>query len=127
MEEIKTSENVEFDVIYADGTRRHVSEGVLFEMIGDEMVFHNGTDRALALIGVAEAAAEVVGNMNLSESTRALIIYNIHKRLFGRKDAAAEFQHDLAAKECRIRDGHGAEICFIRQLFYDPLMQMAGK
>lgn len=28
MEKIKTSANVEFDVIYADGTRRHVTEGV---------------------------------------------------------------------------------------------------
>lgn len=92
MEAIKTSKNVEFDVIYADGTRRHVREGVLFEIKGNEMTFHNGTDRALALIGVAEAAAEVIGNMNLSESARSAIIYNIHKRLFGRKDAAADMK-----------------------------------
>lgn len=91
METIKTSTNVEFDVIYADGTRHHVSEGVLFEVKDDKLTFHNGTDRAAALIGVAEAAAEVVGNMGLNEMEKALIIYNIHKRIFGRKNAAADF------------------------------------
>lgn len=43
MEPIKTSKNVEFDVIYADGTRSHVREGILFEADGSSMVFHNGT------------------------------------------------------------------------------------
>ena len=90
METIKISEDVGFDVIYADGTRYHVSEGVLFEVKGNTLTFHNGTDRAAALIGVAEAAAEVVGNMGLSEAERALIIYNIHKRIFGRNDAAPD-------------------------------------
>lgn len=92
MEAIKTSENVEFDVIYADGTRHHVSEGVLFEVKGDKLTFHNGTDRAAVIIAVAEAAAEVVGALGLNEAERALLIYNIHKRIFGRKDAAADFK-----------------------------------
>ena len=90
MEAIKTSQNVEFDVIYADGTRRNVSEGVLFEVKDEKLVFHNGTDRPEALIGVAEAAAEVVGAMALSEAERALIIYNIHKRIMGRNNMAAD-------------------------------------
>lgn len=83
MEAIKTSESVEFDVIYADGTRHHVSEGVLFEVKSEKMVFHNGTDRPAVLIAAAEAAAEVLGHMAPTEQERALIIYNIHKRLFG--------------------------------------------
>lgn len=90
MEVIKTSPNVEFDVIYADGTRRHVSEGVLFEVKDEKLIFHNGTDRPAALIGVAEAAAEVVGAMGLTEAERALIIYNIHKRIMGRNNMAAD-------------------------------------
>lgn len=90
METIKTSENVEFDVIYADGTRRHVSEGVLFEIKDIKLVFHNGTDRPAALIGAAEAAAEVVGALNLTEAERALIIYNIHKRIMGRNNEASD-------------------------------------
>lgn len=90
MEAIKTSENVEFDVIYADGTRRHVSEGVLFEIKDNKLVFHNGTDRPAALTGAAEAAAEVVGALNLTEAERALIIYNIHKRIMGRNNETAD-------------------------------------
>jgi len=30
MELIKTTPNLEFDAIYADGTREHVKEGILF-------------------------------------------------------------------------------------------------
>lgn len=46
METIKTSPNVEFDVIYADGTRKRVREGVLLEAeaTGD-IILHNATDR----------------------------------------------------------------------------------
>lgn len=92
MEAIKTSENVEFDVIYADGTRHHVSEGVLFEVKDNKLTFHNGTDRAAALIAVAEAAAEVVGAMELKESEKALIMYNIHMRIFGRNNASTDME-----------------------------------
>ena len=92
METIKTSKNVEFDVIYADGTRRHVTEGVLFEVENERIVFHNGTDRPAVLIAAAEAVAEVVGAVGLNEAEKALIIYNIHKRIFGRKNAAADME-----------------------------------
>ena len=92
MKPIKLSENVEFEVIYADGTRHHVSEGVLFEVNDNKLTFHNGTDRAAVLIAVAEAAAETVGAMGLDEAARAYMIYNIHKRIFGRKDAAADME-----------------------------------
>lgn len=46
METIKTSPNVEFDVIYDDGTRKRVREGVLLEAeaTGD-IILHNATDR----------------------------------------------------------------------------------
>ena len=91
MEEIKTSQNVEFDVIYADGTRRHVSEGVLFEVEDEKLIFHNGTSRKETLLAVAEAAAEVIGGMNLTDAGRALMIYNIHKRIMGRNNMAADF------------------------------------
>ena len=90
MEAIKTSKNVEFDVIYADGSRHHVSEGVLFEVEGTRINFHNGTDSLAVLIAAAEAAAEALGNLKLSDDVRALIIYNIHKRIYGRKDAAPD-------------------------------------
>lgn len=55
MEVIKTSSNVEFDVIYADGTRKRVTEGLLYEAdeTGD-VIFHNGTSRPEVLMAAAE-------------------------------------------------------------------------
>lgn len=55
MEAIKTSSNVEFDVIYADGARKRVAEGLLYEAdeAGD-MIFHNGTSRPEVLLAAAE-------------------------------------------------------------------------
>lgn len=77
METIKTSKNVEFDVIYADGTRRHVTEGVLFEVENEKIVFHNGTDRPEVIVAAAEAAAEVIGNMNFPMAMLETILENI--------------------------------------------------
>lgn len=54
MEIIKTSENVEFDVIYADGTRRRVKEGILHEVENEEMILHSGTSRPEVWIASAE-------------------------------------------------------------------------
>lgn len=36
---IKTSTDVQFDVLYADGTKYRAEEGVLFEAKGQDMVF----------------------------------------------------------------------------------------
>ena len=77
MEAIKTSKNVEFDVIYADGTRRHVTEGVLFEVENEKVVFHNGTDRPEVIVAAAEAVAEVIGNMNFPMAMLETILENI--------------------------------------------------
>ena len=81
MEEIKTSTNVEFDVIYADGTRRRVTEGVLFGVENERIVFHNGTDRPAVMVAVAEAAAEVIGNMEFPVDMVAAILGNIIKNI----------------------------------------------
>lgn len=54
MEVIKKANNVEFDVIYDDGTRRRVKEGVLHEVENEEIIFHNGTDRAEVWLAAAE-------------------------------------------------------------------------
>ena len=77
MEAIKTSKNVEFDVIYADGTRQHVTEGILFGVENERIIFHNGTDRPEVVIAVVEAAAEVIGNMNLPVDMLEPILINI--------------------------------------------------
>ena len=54
VEVIKTTANMEFDVIYADGTRRHVAEGILYEVEGNEIIFHKGTGRSEVSIACAE-------------------------------------------------------------------------
>lgn len=57
MERIKTTEKLEFDAIYADGTRRHISEGVLWEADKDDnLIFHQGTDRLSVITAAAEGA-----------------------------------------------------------------------
>ena len=56
METIKVSPNVEFDVIYADGERKRVPEGVLFGVEKDNsMALHNGTDCSAVWFAAANA------------------------------------------------------------------------
>ena len=81
METINTSTNVEFDVIYADGTRHHVTEGILFGVENERIVFHNGTDRPAVMIAAAEAASEVLGRMGLPEEMVGMILLNITKNI----------------------------------------------
>ena len=71
MDPIKTSNNVEFDVVYADGTRTRVSEGILFEADGDRMNIHVGSCRVAALFAVAEALIEVIKEMGLGDAFNA--------------------------------------------------------
>lgn len=55
METIKKSPNVEFEVIYADGERRRIQEGVLLEVEEDGFItMHNGTDCAAVWFTVAD-------------------------------------------------------------------------
>ena len=63
MELFKESSNVEFDVIYADGSRRRVKEGVLFEVEDEKINFRNGTNRPEVIFAVFRAAHEVIWNM----------------------------------------------------------------
>lgn len=63
MDRFKEAKNVEFEVIYDDGSRRRVKEGVLFEVEGERINFHNGTDRPEVIFAVFSAAHEVVWNM----------------------------------------------------------------
>lgn len=68
MDAIKTSNDVQFDVLYADGTKHHAKEGVLFEADGDQMIFHLGTSRPEVLFAVAEALTETIDAMGLSDA-----------------------------------------------------------
>ena len=64
MEIIKASKNLGFDVIYDDGTRRRVKEGVLHEVENEEIIFHNGTDRAEVWIAAAEDMLKTLGGVS---------------------------------------------------------------
>lgn len=67
MKEIKTSENVEFDVIYADGNRYHAKEGVLIEAEGDRINLHLGTSRVAVVFAAVEALMEAIGDAGLMD------------------------------------------------------------
>lgn len=55
METIKRSPNVEFEVIYADGERKRVTEGVLLGVEEDvSITMHNGTDCAAVWFAAAD-------------------------------------------------------------------------
>lgn len=73
METIKTSSNVEFDVIYADGTRKRVPEGILYEAESSgDVIFHNGTDRPEVLLAAAETA--LVSSHRLGHGLEILVL-----------------------------------------------------
>lgn len=56
METIKESPNVEFEVIYADGTRKRVPEGILFGVEEDNsMTLHDGTDCSAVWFAAAQS------------------------------------------------------------------------
>lgn len=63
MEIIKASKKLKFDVIYDDGTRRRGKEGVLHEVENEEIIFHNGTDRAEVWIADAEDMLKALGGV----------------------------------------------------------------
>ena len=82
MEPIKTSENVEFDVIYADGTRKRVTEGILIEAEGYNLTFHNGTSRGSVVFAAGEGLAEVIVAMKAPLKLKRRYLFRIAKALF---------------------------------------------
>lgn len=73
MKEIKTSDNVEFDVIYADGSRYHAKEGVLIEADGNRINLHLGTSRAAVVFAAVEALMEAIGDAGLMDVFKGYI------------------------------------------------------
>ena len=67
MEPIKLTENLEFDVIYADGTKKRVHEGILMEREGDNLTMHLGDGRVSTLFGTIDALLEAVYESGLGE------------------------------------------------------------
>lgn len=67
MEVIKVDTNTEFDVIYSDGERRHVAEGVLWSVEDNMITFHSGTSRLNVLFAAIEDAIGVVDHIGFIE------------------------------------------------------------
>lgn len=65
MEVIKTTNNLEFDLTYGDGEKKHISEGVLLEVNGNEMIFHWGSNRPEVLCASIECLIEAACAMGL--------------------------------------------------------------
>jgi len=74
METVKITKNLEFEVVYSNGVRRDVQEGVLFEFNGDRITAHVGTDRKACLFAVAEALTELIHGMGLGEEFERYIM-----------------------------------------------------
>lgn len=67
MKEIKTTNNLEFDLIYGDGSKERVKEGVLFEVKGNKVLFHSGTSRPEVILALPEAVTEVISKAKLTD------------------------------------------------------------
>lgn len=65
METIKESPNVEFEVIYADGERKRVPEGVLLGVEEDgSITLHNGTDCSAVWFAAADGMLVAIDACN---------------------------------------------------------------
>ena len=67
MELIKKDSNTEFDVLYSDGSKCHVPEGVLLECKDNKMVLHLGTSRANVIFAAIESLYEFVYMFGLQD------------------------------------------------------------
>lgn len=73
----KLCDNVEFTVNYDDGTKKKVSEGVLFEFDGNAITLHLGTSRKEALFSIAPALTEFIILFGLDEEFKRYIEENM--------------------------------------------------
>ena len=67
MKTLKKTDNLTFTANYADGEKREIEEGILFEFEGDSINMHFGTDRVACLFSVVEAAYEAIVAFGLAD------------------------------------------------------------
>lgn len=68
MKVTKESPNVEFDVIYDNGERKHVTEGVLFEAENNKLRMHVGTNRLEVLFCIIEGMMDMFQEIGLVDA-----------------------------------------------------------
>lgn len=64
----KRSGNIEFDILYADNTKRHEREGVLFSFCDEKVDVHIGTSRPECLFSIAEALLETISSLGIMDA-----------------------------------------------------------
>lgn len=67
MEAMKKTENLTFTANYADGKKRNIEEGILFEFEGEHINLHLGTSRKACLFSIVEATIEAIEAFGLAE------------------------------------------------------------
>lgn len=67
MEAIKIDE-MEFDIHYADGTDKHVEEGLLLEFQGNNIHAHIGTSRPETIFASVMALMEIIDAAGMMEA-----------------------------------------------------------
>lgn len=67
MELIKKDSNTEFDVLYSDGSKAHVREGLLLECKDNKMILHLGTNRSGVLFAAVESLFEFIHMLGLQD------------------------------------------------------------
>ena len=122
----KITSNLEFDVKYADGSRKEVQEGVLFEFKGDKVYGHIGTSRKEALFSIAKSLSEMIIALGLAEEFAEYIEEECQEM---------EIMSDKMPNNCRLiremgepgKDGNGKCMGFTRSFTDDEPYEICKK
>ena len=76
MKTLKKTDNLTFTAKYADGEKKEIEEGILFEFKGDGITLHMGTNRAECLFSIMEATLEAIEAFGLGEEFHTYLEMN---------------------------------------------------
>lgn len=76
METLKKTDNLTFTANYADGEKRNIEEGILFEFEDEKITLHMGTNRMECLFSIMEATLEAIEAFGLGEEFHTYLEMN---------------------------------------------------
>lgn len=122
----KITSNLEFDVKYAEGSRKEVKEGILFEFKGNKIIGHIGTSRKEAMFSIANALIEMVNDFGLIEEFTEYIEKECQE---------LDIMPDKTPNSCRLiremgepeKDGNGKCMGFTRNFTDDEPCEICKK
>ncbi len=122
----KITSNLEFDVKYAEGSRKEVKEGILFEFKGNKIIGHIGTNRKEAMFSIANALIEMVDDFGLIEEFTEYIEKECQE---------LDIMPDKTPNSCRLiremgepgKDGNGKCMGFTRNFTDDEPCEICKK